>query len=125
MLGVTMPAKLQKLKADLNVLVDRKDRAMEQFQELLGVFNAETHKVEMPIAGSIQTEVKKVPLSSEVWCQIWDNFFLCEQPFLRADGKVRAEMAKLFCKPDPRVTVDNLEVWWGLKKPGQTSRTRS
>jgi len=125
MLGVTMPARLQELKTKLKVLVERKDRAMDQFKKLRGLFNAETHKVEMPVAGSNRTEVKKVPLSSEVWCQIWDNFFLCEQPFLRADSKTREEMAKLLCKPDACVTVDNLEVWWGLRNPGRTSRRRS
>ena len=60
----------------------------------------------------------KAEMTSEVWCKIWDDFFVPSERVLSFDEKrQKAIIEPRFCKEEP-LTVESLEILWGALAAG-------
>jgi len=57
----------------------------------------------------------KEEMTSEVWCQLWDDFFLPSTVMLSFDEKKRKEVLEpRLCKDEP-ISLESLEILWRLR----------
>jgi len=113
---VQVPEFFERRREDIDDLVERKDMAMQQFKELLKKFRAETYRGDpILVDGQLKDGNPKEAMTSEVWCRIWDDFFVAKDRILSFDEKaLKTSMEPRFCK-GAAITVDSLEVLWKLK----------
>lgn len=63
--------------------------------------------------GQVKEGNPKAEMTSEVWCKIWDDFFVPSERVLSFDEKrQKAIIEPRFCKEEP-LTVESLEILWG------------
>eukprot|EP00931_Biecheleriopsis_adriatica_P056178 TRINITY_DN33289_c0_g2_i1.p1 TRINITY_DN33289_c0_g2~~TRINITY_DN33289_c0_g2_i1.p1 ORF type:complete len:1469 (+),score=303.51 TRINITY_DN33289_c0_g2_i1:14-4420(+) len=115
---VEIPEEFERGKSFVDELVARKDLLQQQFKALLSMFKAETYRGDaVMVNGQLKDGDPKAEMTSEVWCMIWDNFFIPKETMLSFDEKRQKEsLDPRFCKESP-ITVESLEFLWGLRKP--------
>ncbi|CAJ1401208.1 unnamed protein product, partial [Effrenium voratum] len=110
-----IPGKFEQAKQDMEELILRKDHAMQKFKEVLSVFKAETYRGDPIVTdGQVKDGNPKEEMTSEVWCKIWDDFFVPSERALSFDEKRQKELIEpRFCKEKP-VSLESLSILWGL-----------
>jgi len=118
-----IPADFEHERKRVDELVARKDLVLKQFKALIANYKAETYRGD-PVTenGRVKDGNPKEPMTSEVWCKIWDDFFVVTSLILSFDEKKQKEiMEPRFCKEDSQITVESLKVMWRLQDPKPTN----
>jgi hypothetical protein len=123
--AVEIPEEFERERKRVDELSDRKDLIGQQFQALLANYKAETYRGDAVLEnGRLKDGNSKEPMTSEVWCKIWDDLFVVRSLILAFDEKKQREvMDPRFCKDAP-ITVESLKIMWGLEAPKPTNSKR-
>lgn len=112
----------------IDELVEKSDTVKRRFKELLVLFRAETYRGDpQMVNGTLKDGNPKEEMTSNVWCLIWDDFFVNKALIVSQNEKLQKDVFEpRFCKDAP-LTVEGLEMLWQLRAaaPVQTSRRRS
>jgi len=123
--AIEIPEEFERERKRVDELSDRKDIIGQQFQALLAMYKAETYRGDAVMEGGrLKDGNPKEPMTSEVWCKIWDDFFVVRSLILSFDEKKqREQMEPRFCKEVP-ITVQALKIMWRLEDPKPTNSKR-
>jgi hypothetical protein len=113
---IEIPAEFERCRQRIDELAARKDLALQQFKALLASFKAETYRGDpVVVNGQMKDGNPKEEMTSAVWCQLWDDFFVPKSVMLRSDEKKQKEVIDpRFCK-DEAISVEGLEILWQLR----------
>lgn len=117
--GIHMPGMAQMFergRRSLDDLASRKDRVGQQFKDLLSVFRAETYRGDAKVVnGTLRDGNPREEMTSAVWCQLWDDFFVPKDLYEKHNEKIqRLILEPRFCKDDVSPNVDGLVQLWRL-----------
>jgi len=113
-----MPAAFEQERRRVEELVERKDAVRSRFSSLLAHFQAETYRGDPQIVdGKLQDGKAREEMTSLVWCLIWDDFLIARGQLSSHSEKTQKEVFEpRLCKGAP-LTVESLEMLWGLQPP--------
>lgn len=122
---VEVPPEFERARQQVEDLVRQKDTVVQQFKLVLANFKAETYRGDSVIVdGQVKDGNPKEEMTSEVWCKIWDDFFVPGERVLTFDEKRQKELIEPhFCKDSP-LTVESLAILWGLPSASLSSAQR-
>jgi hypothetical protein len=122
---VEIPEEFERERQRVEELVQRKDLVLQQFQALLAMYKAETYRGDAIVNNGILKDGNpKEPMTSEVWCKIWDDFFVSKSMFLGFDEKKQKEVLEpRLCKDMP-ISVESLKILWHLQDPKPARKER-
>jgi len=114
---IEIPREFDDAKQHIDDLIRKKDTTLQQFKVVLANFKAETYRGDsIVVDGQLKEGNPKSEMTSEVWCKIWDNFFVPPERVLSFDAKRQKSVIEpRFCKDQP-LTVESLALLWGLTK---------
>lgn len=114
---IEIPREFDDAKQHIDDLIRKKDTTLQQFKVVLANFKAETYRGDsIVVDGQLKDGNPKSEMTSEVWCKIWDNFFVPPERVLSFDAKRQKSLIEpRFCKDQP-LTVESLALLWGLTK---------
>lgn len=102
-----MPEKFRDAENSLSAIVQAKDESLANFKSLLTSYVAEKYK------GKEASE----KMTSKVWVELWDDFFIARDLIENANGKIqKTHLLPRFCKEAP-FDVEGLRILWGLVDP--------
>ncbi|CAE7944907.1 Fmn1, partial [Symbiodinium sp. KB8] len=110
---VEVPPEFERARQQVEDLVRQKDTVVQQFKLVLANFKAETYRGDSVIVdGQVKDGNPKEEMTSDVWCKIWDDFFVPGERVLTFDEKRQKELIEPhFCKDSP-LTVESLAILW-------------
>jgi hypothetical protein len=113
-----IPARFQTESQRLEELVAKTDDVSRQFKEILIHFRAETYRGDSRVVnGTLQEGNPREEMTSEVWCRLWDDFFIVPGLMLCRNERLQKHYFEpLFCRDVPP-TAEGLEVLWMLRDP--------
>jgi len=119
---VEIPEEFERERKRVDELAEGKDLVLQQFKALLAMYKAETYRGDAIVEnGRMREGNSKEPMTSEVWCKIWDDLFVVKSLVLSFDEKKQKEiMDPRFCK-DTLITVESLKIMWKLQEAKPTS----
>jgi len=122
---VQAPGEFDRAWQHVDELMKQKDTVLQQFKSVLTNFKAETYRGDpVVVDGQVKDGNPKEEMTSEVWCKIWDDFFVPAERVLRLNEKKQKELIEPhFCKDAPPV-VGSLAVLWGLQGADEKPRRR-
>ena len=117
---IEIPPEFERERKRVDELAERKDLILGQFKALLARFKAETYRGDaIVVDGKMKDGNPKEPMTSDVWCTIWDDFFVVKRLVLDFDEKTQKEILEpRFCKDAP-ITVESLKILWRFEDPKQ------
>jgi len=89
-----------------------------QFRVLLVLFKAETYRGDPQlIDGKLEDGNPKEEMTSEVWCQLWDDFLIPKAMILcQNENNIKEVFEPRFCRNAP-ITLESLSMLWQLEDP--------
>jgi len=114
---IEIPPEFDRAKQHIDDLIRKKDSTLQQFKAVLSNFKAETYRGDpIVVDGQVKDGNPKSEMTSDVWCKIWDDFFVPSERVLSFDEKrLKSLIEPRFCKDEP-LTVESLALLWGLNK---------
>jgi hypothetical protein len=120
-----VPELFQAESKRIEELVTKTDTVHKEFKEMLIHFRAETYRGDARVVnGILQDGNSKEEMTSEVWCRLWDDFFIVPGLILCRNERLQKQFFEpLFCR-DLAPTVEGLEILWMLRDPPKASPSR-
>jgi len=124
-----MPHMFSQAQSRVDALAMKIDNVKCQFKALLVLFKAETYRGDPQlIDGKLEDGNPKEEMTSDVWCQLWDDFFIPTSMILSQNDKVIKEVFEpRFCRNVP-ISFESLSMLWQVEDPrplGSKPRRRS